>query len=98
MQSARSSWRPLRQLGMDKLRSLCGLLAAVAVASFGHANAQPIDPVAKYRAQREAFVDAYRVDGQIDLARLAPIASGLSAIVQSSTGETQARALLELGT
>ena len=80
------------------MRLLCGALAVVMVDSLGRANAQPADPFAPYRAQRDAFVDAFRVDGRIDCEQLAPVASGLAALVRSSSGETQARALLELGT
>ena len=62
------------------------------------ASAQPMDPLAAYRAQRDAFIEAYRVGGTIDLSQLAPAERGLATLVQRSNGETRARALLELGT
>jgi len=75
------------------------VLAAAAMATFlGRADAQPADPAAPYRAQRDAFIETYRVEGRIESERLPPIASGLAALAQSSTGKTRARALLELGT
>jgi hypothetical protein len=74
------------------------LMAVVMVDFLGRAEAQPSDPLTSYRAQREAFIETYRVEGRIDRERLTPVASGLAALVQNSTGETRVRALLELGT
>src|SRR5207302_829004 len=61
------------------------------------AEAQPVDPLAPYRAEREAFADAYRVEGRPDHERLTRIANGIAALVQRSSGQGRARALLELG-
>jgi CHAT domain-containing protein len=60
--------------------------------------AQPADPVAVFRAKREAVVDGFRVGGTIDAAALADVARGLKAVVQNARGETRAKALMELGT
>jgi CHAT domain-containing protein len=60
--------------------------------------AEAPDPVAPFRAQREAVVDGFRVSGGLDTARLATAAEGLQAVVQGTTGEARARALMELGT
>ena len=60
--------------------------------------AQTLDPVAPFRAQREAVVEGFRVGGSIDVGRLAIAASGLEAVAQKASGETRARALMELGT
>ena len=64
----------------------------------GHAAALPADPLMPYRAQRDAYIETYRVEGRIDRERLIPLATELAALVQSSTGETRVRGLLELGT
>src|SRR5712671_7658472 len=83
------------------MKSLSGvvILTVIAIAaSAGRAEAQSTALLAQYRTQREAFVQTYRVDGRIDNERLVELAQGLDALVRSSSGETQARALLELGT
>jgi hypothetical protein len=74
------------------------VMAVVMVDLFGRAEAQPADPLASYRAQRDTVIETYRVEGRLDRERLTPVAHGLSALVESSTGETRVRALLELGT
>ncbi len=74
------------------------LMAVIMVDLFGRAVAEPADPLAAYRAQRDSFIETYRIEGRIDRERLPQIASGLAALVQSSSGETRVRALLELGT
>ena len=73
------------------------LTVVVMVDLLGHATAQPADPLMPYRAQRDAYIEAYRVEGRIDRERLIPLATKLAALVQSSAGETPVRALLELG-
>jgi CHAT domain-containing protein len=60
--------------------------------------AQTGDPVAPFRAQREAVVEGFHVGGTIDTAKLAEATSGLKAVARSASGETRARALMELGT
>jgi hypothetical protein len=81
-----------------RLTSFLLTLIALVVTSSSHSTAaQPADPLVSYRAQRDAFVDAYRVAGRIERERLNPAASGLAALVQNSSGEMRARALLELG-
>jgi CHAT domain-containing protein len=82
------------------MRSLSGvvILAVIAIAaSAGRAEAQSATLLAQYRSQLEAFRQTYRVDGRIDNERLVELARGLDALVRSSSGETRARALLELG-
>ena len=56
------------------------------------------DLEAQFRASSEAFVDAFRVEGRIDSEKLSSSASQLAALVQSSSGDTQVRYLLQLGT
>jgi CHAT domain-containing protein len=83
------------------MRSLSGvvILAVITIAAFaGRADAQSTALLAQYSAQLEALRQTYRVDGRIDRDRLVELARGLDALVRGSSGETRARALLELGT
>ena len=85
---------------MFSLRALSGGLVGIALVMVGFlacAEAQPVDPLAPYRAQREAYAETYRVEGRPDHERLIRIANEVAALVQSSSGQTRARALLELG-
>ena len=68
------------------------------ISSTGPATAQPTDPVAPYRAQREAVLSGYRIGGVLDSAKLAEAAIGLEAVAGTASGETRAQALMELGT
>src|SRR5579859_440181 len=77
---------------------LLTLVALIMVSSIDSVVAQPADPLAAYRAQRDAFIEAYRVGGTADPSRLVPAETGLTALVLRSNGETRARALQELGT
>ena len=78
--------------------TLLTLVALIMVSSIDPVVAQPADPLAAYRAQRDAFIEAYRVSGTADPSRLVPTETGLRVLVQRSSGETRARALQELGT
>jgi hypothetical protein len=83
------------------LPKLCGaaVLTVAVMSDFaGHTQVQAGDPLAPYRAQRDAFVDAYRVAGRIERERLIVAANELAVLVQNSSAELLARALLELGT
>ncbi len=60
--------------------------------------AQPRDPVQPFRAEREAYAQAFRVSGQQDKDRLARATAGLTSLISASTGATRARAWQELGT
>ena len=85
---------------MFSLQTLSGGLVGIAlamVALLARAEAQPADPLGSYRAQREAYAETYRVEGRGDRERLTQIANEIAALVQSSSGQTRARALLELG-
>jgi hypothetical protein len=74
-------------------------LAAIAmIASNAPAVPQSADPVATFRAQREAVVETFRVQGSIDSVALADAARGLAMVARNDAGETRARALMELGT
>ncbi len=83
---------------MRLARSLSALAVIVVISSVNPSIAQPADPVAPYRAQREAVVEGFRIGGAIDAAMLAEAARGLEAVARSTSGETRARALMELGT
>ena len=83
---------------MKSVNNLLFLGALIVISATDPTAAQPVDPVAGYRTQRDAFIDAYRVGGTIDLSQLAPAERGLAALVQGSGGQIRARALLELGT
>src|SRR5215831_11662219 len=74
------------------------LVTLVMVCLAGTSAAQPADPIAPYRAIRDAFIEGYRVRGSLDRGRLLPAAAGLRALAAASTGELRARAMLELGT
>lgn len=74
------------------------LLASIATATLDRAGAQSTDALAPYRAQRDAFIDTFRVSGQQDRGQLDALTRGLAALAQRSTGELRARALLELAT
>lgn len=74
------------------------LAALIEAATLDLAGAQSANVLDRYRAQRDAFVDGFRVSGQQDRKQLDALTSGLAALVQQSTGELRARALLELGT
>ena len=87
------NWAAIRLAGYVLI-----LIGLMAMSAADPVAAQPVDPVAAYRAQRDAFIEAFRVRGTIDVAQLAPVESGLAALVHNSNGETRARALLELGT
>ena len=78
--------------------NLLTLVAFIMVVSTDPTAAQSTDPLAAYRAQRDAFIEAYRVDGTMDPSRLVSTETGLAALVRGSSGELRARALLELGT
>jgi hypothetical protein len=85
---------------MFSLRALSGGLVGtplVLVGFIASAGAQPADPLVSYRAQREAYAETFRVEGRGDHQRLTRIANEIEALVQSSSGQTRARALLELG-
>jgi len=72
-------------------------LTASIVAACGQlAAAQAVDVPDRYLAQRDAFLDGFRTSGQQDRAQLDALTSGLAALVDESTGELRARALLEL--
>src|SRR6266705_1736934 len=89
-----------QELGVFSLQTLSGGLVGIAlamVALLARAEAQPADPLGSYRAQREAYAETYRVEGRGDRERLTQIANEIAALVQSSSGQTRARALLELG-
>ena len=73
------------------------LAALIATGTPNLARAQATDVLDRYRAQREAFIDTYRLSGQQDRKQLDAITSGLAALAQQSTGELHAQALLELG-
>ncbi|HTI80331.1 MAG TPA: CHAT domain-containing protein [Acetobacteraceae bacterium] len=77
--------------------NLVALVVLVVMSTADPAAAQSADPLAAYRAQRDAFIEAYRISGAIDMSKLAPVESGLVGLVQRSSGETRARALLDLG-
>ncbi len=83
---------------MRLARSVSALAMIVMISSASIAAAQRADPVARYRAETEAVVDRFRVSGAIDKDALAQAASGLEAVVQNASGETRARALMQLGT
>ena len=73
----------------------CGALVAVFVVAtivIGDASAQTDSALAPYRAQREAFVEAFRVEGRIDRDSLAPSIRALESLVQSEGDAPQARA------
>lgn len=78
--------------------NLVFFVALIVMSATDPTFAQGVDPLAAYRAQRDAFIEAYRVRGTIDELQLVPVESGLADLVQRSGGETRARALLELGT
>ena len=85
---------------MFSLRALGGGFVGIALGMVGFvacAEAQPADPLGSYRAQREAYAETFRVEGRGDHQRLTRIANEIAALVQSSSGQTRARALLELG-
>ncbi len=71
-----------------------GLLAAM-VASFAAIAADPLD---QFRAEREAWINDFRVNGTFDVARLNPLIDALGAFSGHTVGEMRARVLLELGT
>lgn len=73
------------------------LMVAIMALSPVPAAAQP-DPVAPYRAMRNAFIEDFRVSGRLDPSRLAPAARDLATLAASATGPTKAQALFELGT
>jgi hypothetical protein len=72
------------------------LAASIVAVSGQFAVAQTVDVPDRYLAQRDAFLDGFRVSGQQDRAQLDALTSGLVALVDQSTGELRARALLEL--
>lgn len=74
------------------------LVTMVMVSLAGTSVAQPTDPVAPYRAIRDALIDGYRIQGSIDRSRLIPAVAGLQSLAAASSGELRTRALLELGT
>ena len=78
--------------------NLAAVVAFIVISMSDPVAAQRVDPLAAYRAQRDAFIEAYRIRGTIDLSQLAPTESGLAELAQRSSGETRARTLLELGT
>ncbi len=78
--------------------SLSAFAVIVMISSANLSAAQTGDPVAPFRAEREAVVEGFRVGGSIDAASLAVAARGLEAVTQNAAGETRARALMELGT
>lgn len=78
--------------------SLSVLGMIIMATSANLSSAQISDPVAPFRAQREAVVEGFRVGGSLDTASLVAAARGLEAIVGNASGETRARALMELGT
>lgn len=61
------------------------------------AHAKAPDPIAPYRAAREAFVRNYMVTGASDPAALSQNIPKLKSIAATISGEVRARALLELG-
>jgi CHAT domain-containing protein len=75
-----------------------GALLSASIAWFSGANcALAGDPVEPYRSAREAYLTAFRVSGARDPATPAKLERELRAIVAQTGGETQARALFELG-
>src|ERR1700716_3611215 len=73
------------------------LMVVIMIDDLGPAQTQSGDPLTPYRAQRETYLEKYRVEGRIEHELLIPAASGIAALVQNSRGEMRARALLELG-
>jgi CHAT domain-containing protein len=74
------------------------LAALVEAATLDLARAQSADVLDRYSAQREAFVDGFRISGHQDPTQLAALTSGLAELARGSSGELRARALVELGT
>jgi CHAT domain-containing protein len=64
----------------------------------GHASERDHYLTRGVEAQRVAFIELFRVKGTIDSASLARMAKRLEPLVQNATGETRAKALVELGT
>jgi CHAT domain-containing protein len=72
--------------------------ALIGAASPDRASAQSTDALDRYRAQRDAYVDGFRISGQQDASQLAALTRGLAQLAQQSSGEPRARTLVELGT
>ena len=49
----------------------------------GHAAAQPADPLMPYRAQRDAYIETYRVEGRIDLLEILDVISNRLLLVSN---------------
>ena len=90
--------RSKRELAMRLADALLATAVIVLIWSASPAPAQTADPVAPYRAKREAVQERFRVHGAIDKDTLAESSRGLEALAQKASGETRARALMELGT
>jgi tetratricopeptide (TPR) repeat protein len=94
----RTSQLPKQRLvsrGQGRPRLAWPLLVLVLVSPLPAAAAE--DPVAPYRALREAVQAEFRTTGRPDVARLAPAMSALQALAARTNGEPQVQALLELG-
>jgi hypothetical protein len=73
------------------------LAIAGAVLISGVVRAHADDRVAPYQAAREAYIKTFRVSGKHELGPLAPLKRDLRSLADATSGEEQARALLELG-
>lgn len=76
--------------------ALASLLMALAIVLAGAAKAHAEDRVEPYRADREAYINGFRVSGKHNPAPLALLQHDLRSLSDATSGETQARALLEL--
>src|SRR5262245_7911223 len=84
-------------IGLRRLNARFGPagIAIIAVLSFG-TPAHP-DALSDARQAKASYVRAFREDGRIDPAVLAPPVPALAALIAASAGATRARALYELG-
>src|SRR5882762_611748 len=60
------------------------LMVVIMIDDLGPAQTQSGDPLTPYRAQRETYLEKYRVEGRIEHELLIPAASGIAALVQNS--------------
>ena len=80
------------------MRLARSLLTVAVISCANSVSARTADPVAPFHTAVEAVVDRFRQTGEVDAAALAEAARGLESHVQNTSGETHARALMQLGT
>lgn len=92
----RSGFRAVPALGTMPIAVLSAILVGAGLMASGTAGA--VDSIAPMRAEREAYIEHFRIHGQQQPERARAIEARLQEVVQKAEGQLEASALYELAT